>query len=82
MSTWTWVFTVLKAQLWAWFQYCTTQIFKTVWGVMGTHSQWVSFASELIWPKLSDASVVAPSYLAVLEPFIITIKMLFELKFS
>lgn len=59
------------------------QLFKTVWvGVMGLHSQWVSFTYELIWLKLSDDSVVAPSYSAVLEHFIISIKMLFELKFS
>lgn len=49
-------------------------------GVIGMHSQWVSFASELIRPKLSDGSLVAPSYSAVWEPFIISIKMLFELK--
>lgn len=49
---------------------------------MGLHSQWVSFTYELIWLKLSDGSVVAPSYSAVLEHFIISIKMLFELKFS
>lgn len=44
------------------------QLFKTVWvGVMGLHIQWVSFTYELIWLKLSDGSVVAPSYSAVLE---------------